>query len=47
MTKFIFKLKEAFQKGTISFRLIYVNAAVFLITALVAVFFQLFNKNVA
>ncbi|KAA6340460.1 hypothetical protein EZS27_011681 [termite gut metagenome] len=47
MTKFIIKLKEAFQKGNISFRLIYVNVAVFLITALIAVFFQLFNKNVA
>ncbi|KAA6319847.1 hypothetical protein EZS27_030306 [termite gut metagenome] len=47
MTKFIIKLKEAFHKGNISFRLIYINVAVFLITALIAVFFQLFNKNVA
>jgi membrane associated rhomboid family serine protease len=43
----IIKLKNLFQRGNIFIRLIYINVAVFFVTALITTFFQLFNKTVA
>lgn len=38
-------LKNTFRRGNIFIQLIYINVAVFLLTALISVFFQLFNRS--
>lgn len=45
MEPIITNLKESFRKGNVSIRLIYLNVAVFVITTLLSVGFQLFNGD--
>lgn len=47
MGHIITDLKQAFKRGGIVTRLIYINAGVFVATALLTVFFVLFNKSIA
>jgi len=46
MAHIISDIKKAFSKGNIYIQLIYINSAVFLITTLLSVFLQLFNRSV-
>lgn len=45
MASIITDLKETFRNGNIHVRLIFINAAVFVLTALIGVFLQLFNMT--
>lgn len=47
MGHIITDLKEAFKKGNIFIRLIYINAGVFVFTTLIGVILQLFNRSAA
>lgn len=46
MVHIISDIKKAFSKGNIFIQLIYINSAVFLITTLLSIFLQLFNRNI-
>lgn len=46
MATIITDLKTAFRRGSISIQLIFINAGVFIITALMEVFMQLFNRSI-
>lgn len=45
MAHIIDDIKQSFKKGSIFIQLIYINVGVFLVTALVSVFMQLFNRS--
>lgn len=45
MVTIITDLKQTFRKGNISIQLIYINAAVFILTTLMEVMLQLFNRS--
>lgn len=45
MGRIINELKDTFRRGNIHIRLIYINAGVFALSAIVSVFFQLFNRD--
>lgn len=47
MTTIITDLRETFRRGNVYIRLIYINAAVFILTTLAGVVFQLFNRSIA
>lgn len=44
---FITDLKGAFRRGNVYIQLIYINVGVFIVTTLVTIFLQLFNRSVA
>ena len=47
MATIITDLKETFRRGNIYIQLIYINVAVFILTTLTEVMFQLFNRSIA
>lgn len=47
MADIITDIKNNFKRGSIYIQLIYINVAVFLITAILSVFFLLFNRGIA
>ncbi len=47
MAHIITDLKESFRKGNIFIQLIYINTGVFVLTSLITIFLQLFNREIA
>ncbi|WP_321334352.1 rhomboid family intramembrane serine protease [uncultured Bacteroides sp.] len=47
MAHIISDIRESFRRGNIFIQLIYINTAVFLVTTLLSVFLQLFNRSTA